>query len=330
MMAVATAIAWTSRTKILVFRRGYHRATLSFRDPPRASATKSVNLPHEWVVGKYNDIAGTEDVLSALPPKSLAAILVEPMLGNAGAIPGSLAFLQFLKSYASSHDALLIFDEVMTSRLSYHGLGYKVGIQPDLMTLGKWVGGGMSFGAFGGRKDIMEMYDPSKSGGLAHAGTFNNNVISMAVGCAGFKVLDEETTDRVNDLGERMKVMVTDVISNHLYSDASHTDGAENGTANGTTKGTQPHPQNRQPSNGTATMYPMYVSGIGSILAIHFSPSSAHLQSLFYHHMLSKGIYLAERGFMALNIELGIMEVEKFVEATREFVKRYRGAILAQ
>ena len=230
MMAVATAMAWTGRRKILVFGGGYHGATLSFRNLPKGSVTKSVNLPHEWVIGTYNDVAQTEEVLSALPPESLAAILVEPMLGNAGAIPGSLPFLQFLRSYSSSHGALLIFDEVMTSRLSYRGLGRKLGIQPDLMTLGKWLGGGMSFGAFGGRRDIMEMYDPTKSGSLAHAGTFNNNVISMAAGCAGYKVLDEKTTNRVNELGELMKKMVTDVIEKYLYSDASHANGADGGS----------------------------------------------------------------------------------------------------
>lgn len=73
----------------------------------------------------------------------------------------------------------------------------------------------------------------------------------------------------------------------------------------------------------------MYISGIGSILAIHFPPSYPHLQSLFYHHMLSKSIYLAERGFIALNIKLGMNDVKMFVEATGEFVERYRGMILA-
>lgn len=240
MMAVATALAWTGRTKILVFRGGYHGATLSFHDSPDGSATKGVNLPHEWVIGTYNDIARTEEVLSALPPKSLAVILVEPMLGSAGAIPGSLPFLEFLRSYASSHGALLIFDEVMTSRLSYHGLGHKLGIQPDLMSLGKWLGGGMSFGAFGGRRDIMEMYDPSKSGSLAHAGTFNNNVISMAAGCAGCKVLDEETTNRLNDLGERLKEKVTDVIERNLFGNVSYTNSADEGSLKGKTALLQP------------------------------------------------------------------------------------------
>ena len=382
MMAVATALAWTGRSRILVFRGGYHGATLSFRHSPKGPATKSVNLPHEWVVGTYNDITQTEEILSALPPKSLAAILVEPMLGNAGAIPGSPPFLQFLRSYASFNEALLIFDEVMTSRLSYRGLGPKLGIRPDLMTLGKWVGGGMSFGAFGGRSDIMDMYDPRKSGGLAHAGTFNNNVISMAAGCAGCKVLDEETTNRLNDLGEHLKETVTNVIEKHLYSglprtvnstsgqslkgnefasamrrgvqkinhsgalsrsESAHdtvvdlslgpehtlTNGTTDATAKGATNGTHSKPEHHQVSNGAVVERTMYMSGIGSVLAIHFPPSSPHLQSLFYHHMLSRGIYLAERGFIALNIELGIDEVDKFVQATGEFVVRWRDVLLA-
>ena len=72
----------------------------------------------------------------------------------------------------------------------------------------------------------------------------------------------------------------------------------------------------------------MFISGIGSILAIHFPPSSPHLQSLFYHHMLSEHIYLAERGFMSLNIELGMGEIEKFVKATGKFVESFKDVIL--
>ena len=216
MMAVATAMAWTSKKNILVFQGGYHGATLSFRAPPVGVTQQSVNLPHEWVIGTYNDIAKTQAVLSTIPADSLAAIIVEPMLGNAGAIAGSLPFLQFLRSYASSHNALLIFDEVMTSRLSYRGLGHKLGIRPDMMTLGKWVGGGMSFGAFGGRADIMALFDPTKQGSLAHAGTFNNNVVSMAAGCAGCKVLNEETTGQLNELGETLKEKVQGAIDKVL------------------------------------------------------------------------------------------------------------------
>ena len=146
------------------------------------------------------------------------------MLGSGGAIPGSLPFLRLLKEYSSSHGALLILDEVMTSRLSYSGLGHKLGIEPDLMTLGKWVGGGMNFGAFGGRREIMRMYDP-QSGSLVHAGTFNNNILSMAAGCAGCGILDQGTTDRLNDLGESMKASVQKVIDGCLYTQQPRING---------------------------------------------------------------------------------------------------------
>ncbi|KAI4216221.1 MAG: hypothetical protein LQ351_001231 [Letrouitia transgressa] len=320
MMAVATAMACTGRESILVFQAGYHGATLSF--PPQLAKSmrlKSLNLPHQWVVGVYNDITKTKDVLSTLPDNKLAAILVEPMLGSAGAIPGSLAFLSFLRKYASDHGALLIFDEVMTSRLSYRGLGHKIGIQPDLMTLGKWVGGGMSFGAFGGRADIMALFDPTQSHGLMHAGTFNNNVISMAAGCAGCNIMDEQTIDRLNDLGELLKTKIQDAIDGSLGVSATQNDGYAK--LEGSIVDSD---QNTIAVSEPAS--PMYVSGIGSILAVHFRCSG--LPSLFYHHMLSQGIYIAERGFMALNIELGIAEVEKFVEVTKIFLTRYQQLIL--
>ncbi|KAK4697610.1 hypothetical protein P7C71_g482, partial [Lecanoromycetidae sp. Uapishka_2] len=347
MMAVATAIAWTNRKKILVFDKGYHGATLSFRAVPAGHAMKTVNLPHEWVVGTYNDIAATEKALSDLPDDSLAAIIVEPMLGSGGAIPGSLPFLRFLRSYASSHGSLLIFDEVMTSRLSYRGLGHKLGIQPDLMTLGKWVGGGMSFGAFGGRRDIMGMFDP-RSGSLAHAGTFNNNVLSMAAGCAGCELLDMDATNRLNTLGERMKASVQDAIDSHLDLQMTHMNGVPNSVPNGVPKASSTADangalaksgdstghlngkQNRVEPQPRVSGSTMWITGIGSILVVHFAPSviESTLQSLYYHHMLSENIYLAERGFIALSIELRNEHIEAFVAATRRFVEKYEHLLL--
>lgn len=330
-------MAWTGRKKILVFERGYHGATLSFRPPPAGAPHQDMNLPHEWVVGTYNDVAKTQDVLSRLPSDSIAAILVEPMLGSGGAIPGSLPFLRYLRSYASSHGALLIFDEVMTSRLSYRGLGHKLGIRPDMMTMGKWLGGGMSSGAFGGRADIMAMYDPTKGGGVAHPGTFNNNVISMAGGCAGCKVLDEDTTNRLNELGELLKEKVQCAIDEGLGFKRP------NGVEDAPTTNGKHEPKNHHVSDNTTKSVdgitvgvqelktdilldpPMSITGIGSILQIHLP--TPELLSLFYHHMLTEGIYLAERGFIALNIELGVADVERFVKSTRDFVQCYKEVI---
>ena len=343
MMAVAAAVAWTRRKKVLVFEKGYHGATLSFRAVPAGeeNSTKSVNLPHEWVVAPYNDIANTKEVLAALQPSTLAAVIVEPMLGSGGGIPGSKAFLQFLCDYATKNGALLIFDEVMTSRLGYHGLGHKMGIRPDMMTLGKWIGGGMSFGAFGGRKEIMGMFDP-RIGSLAHAGTFNNNVVSMAAGVAGCGILTEEKTEKLNALGEKMKERAQNVIDENLgvqkmdingqLNAADGADGAleaptqpsTNGLSNGHKHNSTNDPSSKRPTPK------MWISGLGSILVIHFaqSPIQSTLQSLFYHHMLTKDIYLAERGFIALSIEINSEQVEAFLHATERFVVEHKETIL--
>ena len=296
MMAIATAIQWTGRKKVLVFSNAYHGSTISFPHTEKGT----INLPHEWVLGTYNSIPNVSEILCSLPPSSLAAILVEPMLGSGGAVPGDLAFLQYLRTVSIQLGALLIFDEVMTSRLSYSGLGLKLRVRPDLMTLGKWVGGGMSFGAFGGRRDIMEMYDP-RNGKYKHAGTFNNNVVSMAAGCAGCKLLDAETINNLNALGKHMKAWSAEALYKHGVSD----------------------PRHEGPSHR------MWISGIGSILCIHFTGENADaLHGLFYHHMLKEGIYLAPRGFIALSIEIKRKHGFQFVKALDNFITKYRPLIL--
>jgi glutamate-1-semialdehyde 2,1-aminomutase len=201
MIAIGTALIHTGKSKILVFKKGYHGSTISSHS---ADGKPSLNLPHDFVSAPYNDVPATRAILDALPKDSLAAILVEPMLGSGGCFAGKLEFLQLLRAEATRHKALLIFDEVMASRLSYHGYSDKIGIRPDLMTIGKWVGGGMSFGAFGGRDDIMNIFDP-RLGKVEHAGTFNNNVMSMSAGIAGCTLLDEQRIDDLNSRGERMR-----------------------------------------------------------------------------------------------------------------------------
>ena len=306
MCAIAAAVAWTGRKKILVFFHGYHGSTISFH-----SEADKMNLPHEWLVGTYNDRDLTNALLEDLPPDSLAAILVEPMLGSGGGIPGSEDFLRYLRTTATQLGALLIFDEVMTSRLSYRGLGHKLGVRPDLMTLGKWIGGGMTFGAFGGRRDIMEMFDP-RTGRLSHAGTFNNNIVTMAAGCAGCELLDEKRINKLNVIGDYFKESIETVLQYRGLCEPTRGTSSIDASGNGT----------QQSSSDTMSRPPkMWVSGIGSILVIHFDGSGKDLLSeLFYHHMLQERIYLAQRGFMALSIEITKKDIERFVFATDGFI----------
>jgi glutamate-1-semialdehyde 2,1-aminomutase len=337
-MALAAALAYTGRKKVLAFKNGYHGGTLSFPLPLKDVNT---NLPHEFVLAPYNDILGTQAVLSNLPKDSLAAIMVELIQGSGGCIPGDERFLHFLDAESKKLGALLVVDEVMTSRLSYHGLSSELGLTPDLITLGKWVGGGMTFGAFGGRKEIMSMFDP-RDGVLAHSGTFNNNIITMAAGCTGIDIYNQAQVKRLNALGDTLRLGLQAIFSkyqinqekppafkpcpqeNELESPFTGTQPAT--TSPAVTVESLNFSESTKPISKTSKGR-MWVSGYGSMMNIHFSGESQQsLQGLFWHHMLEESIYLAQRGFIALNIEMEESHVEKFLKATEGFVGTYGGA----
>ncbi len=207
LMALVTARVFTKRQKIMVFRGGYHGGVLLYK-----AGNAPQNVPFPIVFGRYNDVDAT---LAAIREhaRDLAAVIVEPMQGSAGCIPAEPAFLQALREACSHHGIVLVFDEVMTSRLSPGGVQQALGITPDLTTLGKYIGGGAPFGAFGGRLDLMGLYDPSRQDALAHAGTFNNNVITMAAGVAAMtKVLTSDRIDRINASGETLRSRLNELV----------------------------------------------------------------------------------------------------------------------
>src|SRR5271155_2055366 len=207
LMAVSAAIAITGRKKILVFHGGYHGGVFYFR-----GKGSKINAPFDYLIGTYNDI---ESVRALVAPHrdDLAAILIEPMLGGSGCIPAEPDFLADLRALASEISAILIFDEVMTSRLSPGGLQQMWAIYPDMTTLGKYVGGGMSFGAFGGRADLMDWFDPRNKNGFQHAGTFNNKVLTMNAGPGGLTEGDTPHKGReLNDFGDTLRERLNAVV----------------------------------------------------------------------------------------------------------------------
>jgi len=200
-MAISLARAVTGRSKIVVFDNGYHGGVLYFRH-----GGSPLNYPVPFVIAAYNDVASAD-----LVDEDTAAVLVEPLQGSGGVIPGDPAFLQALRDATQERGALLIFDEVMTSRLAWGGLQEVLGITPDLTTLGKYIGGGLASGAFGGRRDLMERFDPARPDALPHAGTFNNAVLTMAAGAAGLtRVLTRAEIERLNALGDRLRARLPD------------------------------------------------------------------------------------------------------------------------
>src|SRR5262249_56907530 len=164
-----------------------------------------LNAPYDVLLAEYNDTAAATSLLRD-HAGTVACVLVEPMLGSGGCIPGDYEFLAALRSATAAAGVLLIFDEVMTSRTGAGGLQGRLRITPDLTTLGKYIGGGSSFGAFGGRVDVMAQFDPARAGALPHAGTFNNNVASMAAGLAGLtKVYPPHVAERHTAAGAPLR-----------------------------------------------------------------------------------------------------------------------------
>lgn len=273
----------------MVFLHGYHGSTLVFME---AQPKYSLNARYDFVIAPYNDIPGTKAIIAGLPPNSLAAIVVEPMQVSGGCIPGDPDFLHYLREATIEQEALLIFDEVMTSRLEYGGRQVQLGIRPDLTTIGKWAGGGMSFGAFGGRREIMDLFDP-RAQKLSHGGTFNNNVVTMAAGVAGCALMTRPALKRLNVLGNKLRAEIAALIESRLPT-----------------------------TNGSAPQ--IYVIGLGSLFALRFTGrESATLAALLYHHFLARGIYIACRGFIALTLEIKEEHFASMLDAVGSFIDLY-------
>ena len=154
LLALSAARAFTGRSRMLAMHGGYHGGLLTF-----AGGGSAVNAPFPVTLAPYNDIEATLALIQEFKD-DLACILLEPMMGSGGCIPASRGYLAALRAAATEHGIILMFDEVMTSRHYEGGLQALRGITPDMTTLEKYVAGGMSFGAFGGRADIMAVYDP--------------------------------------------------------------------------------------------------------------------------------------------------------------------------
>jgi glutamate-1-semialdehyde 2,1-aminomutase len=292
-LAISLGRIFTRRSKVMVFNGAYHGAVFGF-----AGGGSPINLPFETVLAPYNDSERTR----ALITEDLALVILEPMIGSGGCIPARPDFLAMLRQETARVGALLVFDEVMTSRLAPGGLQSVVGVKPDLTTLGKYIGGGMSFGAFGGRGEIMDRFDPRRRDALPHAGTFNNNVLTMAAGLAG--LTEVYTPDAALALNAR-----GDALRERLNADCRKADA------------------------------PLQFTGFGSMLAVHatrdpvtnpeaVAAADQKLKELFFFDMLAQGIWLARRGMMTLSLPIGDAECDTLAAAVEEFLSARRSLLV--
>lgn len=287
LMAITTARMATGRGTILVMDGGYHGGVLTF-----VGAAAPYNAPYPFVLAPFNDLAGCTALIEE-HADDLAAVLVEPMPGSGGCLPATPDFLAGLFAAARRVGAVCIADEVMTSRHGRAGLARLLGVEADITTYGKYIGGGFSFGAFGGRAELLDQFDTSPEAGrqqvIGHAGTFNNNIATMT---AGTVVLGEVFTADVAEAhtarGDELRAQVAAVLR--------------------------------------ASGVPVTVTGYGSMMNLHgravapTTPQEAFardhvLNELVYFGLLRRGVYTAFRGMVNLGLAHTDDQLAAFLDA---------------
>jgi glutamate-1-semialdehyde 2,1-aminomutase len=309
MNAVRAARAFTGRTRIAKFEGAYHGthdwvlvsvapdpAVAGSRRRPRAVAASS-GVPKEIVknvvVLPWNDADACEKILEREGPK-LAALLVDPLLGIGGILPPVDGFLERLRAVTARHGVVLIFDEVISFRIAPGGAQERYGIRPDLTTLGKIIGGGLPVGAFGGRADIMSVFDPRGGGArISHGGTFNANPLTMAAGLATLAELTPEAYARLDRLGDRLRAGVAALFRERKLA--------------------------------------AQVTGAGSLFCLHWTrarlrdfrssrPTDPTKPLAVFMGLLNEGIVLSQRGLGACSLAMTDAEIDRFVHCLGKVV----------
>jgi len=309
---IRAARAVTGRSKIAKVEGGYHgshdQVSVSVRvDPAKAgersrpdamAATEGLGegTLDQVVVLPFNETEIARQILEENKDQ-LAAVIIEPMLGSVGMLPATTGFLAMLREFTADNGVILIFDEVISYRASMGGAQEYYGITPDMTSLGKIIGGGFSIGAFGGRRDIMDLYDPTAPGGarVAHAGTFNANPVTMLAGAATLEQLTPDVYRKLAELTEYLRAGVLEV--------------------------------------GKELETPIQVTGLGSLFGLHFTSVElvgyrdiATEDSAFRHQvflgLLNEGILMAANLVGAVSTEIGEAEIDAFTAALKRVLER--------
>jgi len=316
MWIMRVARAFTGKEKILKMEGGYHGmydgADISIHPPlsEAGSPVKPTSVPDDQgilpgnakgtIVAPFNDKEATKAIFEE-HMKDLAAVIVEPMLGSCGMIPPQDGYLEFLRDLTTKNNVLLIFDEVITLRFAPGGAQEYFRIKPDLTMLGKIIGGGFPVGAFGGRRDIMNLVSPLVKG-VAHSGTFSSHSVTMAAGIATMKELTPDCYRELNDHGERVRRETNLILKKYGIRGQ--------------------------------------VTGMSSCFAVHFTGDPIRnyrqaaaakddilIPSLLNLSLLSRGFYLSRKASGFLSTVISDKELGAFLAAFDESIKEIRPVI---
>jgi glutamate-1-semialdehyde 2,1-aminomutase len=288
--AIRLARGFTGREKFVKFAGCYHGSADAFLISAGSSALTmgvpdskgvTVGTARDTIIVPYNDAAAVRAAFEQNPGQ-IAAVIVEPYVGNMGFVLPQPGFLNALRSLTRDHGALLVFDEVMTGfRVGLGGVQAREGVLPDLTTLGKVIGGGLPVGAFGGRADVMDRLTPD--GDIFQAGTLSGNPLAMAAGIATLRQLSDATYAHLERLGRRLTSGMADVFRRRGV--------------------------------------PHTVAAAGSMMGFFFTDgpvtdlasaktSDVALYGRFFHAMLDRGVYFAPAQFEAGFLSLAHTEAE--------------------
>ncbi len=305
MFAMRAARAFTGRPAMARIEGGYHGthdlAEVSTHpapedagpaDAPRAMPD-SPGTPR-WaventVVLPFNNADAAEAILRREASR-LAGVILEPVLGAGGMLPPEPGYLERLRSVTSELGLLLIFDEVISLRVAPGGAQERFGVTPDLTTMGKIIGGGLPVSAFGGRADVMALFE---RGALAQGGTYNGNPLGMAAGLAAMRVLTPDQYTRLDGLGARLRQGLQATFDRH--------DVAAQVT-------------------GVASLFGVHMVGHPVVDYRSARGGDERMQRAFFFGMLNEGILLAPRGGGAISTPMGEDEIDMFLAAADRVV----------
>ena len=311
MNAVRLARAFTGRPKLAKFEGAFHGThdwvMVSVTPDPKTAGNRRRPKPIAWSAGippavlkhtvvlPWNDREACAEIL-AREGEQIAGLIVDPLLCNAGLVAPGDGFLPWLREETERRGIVLIFDEVISFRVAWGGAQERFGIRPDLTTLGKIIGGGLPVGAFGGRRDIMDFYDPRKGGPrISQGGTFNANPVTMAAGVATLNALTPEAYVRLDALGDRLRGGITRLLAN--------------------------------------TRRKGQVTGLGSLLWLHWTTETltdyrstrskdADAALRVFVGLINEGILLTQRGLGACSLAMNDEDADRFVNALARVLAR--------
>ena len=306
MMAIMAARSFTKKTKIAKFEGGYHGTHdhVSVSVYPKKEDLNTETHPgvpeysyqpksilEDVIVLPYNDIEKSKELIHKFKD-DLSCIIMEPIISNFGYLPLDLEFIKFIREITEELEIVLIFDEIQSFRVSSGGAQESFGITPDMTTLGKIIGGGLPVGAFGGKDEIMELFDPTSSNyDIAHAGTFNGNPLTMEAGVTVMENLTSNNFEKMNHLGDSLRSKLSSVF-NEINLDVQ-------------------------------------VTGYGSLFGINFNGNkikdyrsflnnNSDMTKILFSYLRNKGILLQLKNAGALNILMTEKEIDYLVDSTRE------------